>query len=1180
MKRRTTSVNGPGRLVAAIAGVALRIAPLLLIALSWPALAQQDDGGQAGATGPRAQSMVELPGGGAIWATEDPQLAAPSFAVSAGPAVAFDEGRIVEPVRFLGYGNYLAFAAKVELRIFRGTDDDLASPLATLEMPLRNVSQVEWNGALPAALTLREGDELQYVARVIAPDGSFDETVPRRLQLVRPQEVERLRQRLLDSASGALVGLPVRALEDRQALDRTYGRSDLRLQNITIRGSRVRIQGQGLPPDTTVRINGDPAPIDLEGKFVAEYFLPVGEHRFAVEVGQGSEASAAELVVDVTGRYFFMVALADATLSQNSVSGALVPSGIDDHYDDVLSEGRLAFYLKGKVQGRFLVTAQADTQERALDELFDGFMGPDPRDVFRRLDPDRYYPVYGDDSGVRRDVDTQGRLYLRVDWDGNEALWGNFATGFTGSEYGQYVRSLYGAALHWRSRESTALGEARRSLRAFGSEAQSALGHSEFLGTGGSLYYLRDVDLLPGSETVMLELRDRTTGRVASRRLLSRDADYEVDELQGRLLLKRPLSQLVREGAPGITRDAPLDGLETRLLVDYEYVPAGISGDDVTTGMQGRAWLNEHVAVGGTLVDENRSGDDYRLGGLDLTLRAGRGTYLRLEGANSEATVAPVFFSTDGGLSFVRQNATAVTGRQGDARSAELRANLRELGWTASEWTTGAWWRDVEPGFSVARSDSGLQIRQTGAEFTGELTPDLRLSGRYSDADRGADGIEQGQLLLEWGQREDALLSGEVRRVTETRQGEAAAGTLAAIGYSRRFDGVLDLYGIAQLTLDDDSGAYPRNDLYTLGAKYLFAGLSSFGAELSSGDRGEAASMDVEYRLTADHSLYAGYVYSTDDDAFEPVLGARAPAGLTLGQRWRLSDQVSLYNESQSLRQDQGRALAHTFGMDFFPARSWTTGFTLQQSELEAASGTTERYAASVSGGYTSPDTSWSSRLEYRRDTGATDRRQWVSTNRFNRRLDDDWRVALRLNYSDTDDWQDVLGDARFVEGNVGFSYRPARNDRWNVLGKLTWLSDTGSSGQAGLSGYEQRSRVASLEGIYRLSPRWEGAAKLARRVGEARVAAEHGPWFDSTANFAAVQARFATMYRWEALAEYRWLDSNGGGARRGWLVGIDRRVGSNFRIGVGYNFTSFSDDLTLLDLEHKGWFLNLNGVY
>src|SRR5690606_8790784 len=213
-------------------------------------------------------------------------------------------------------------------------------------------------------------------------------------------------------------------------------------------------------------------------------------------------------------------------------------------------------------------------------------------------------------STTWRDVDTMGRVYVRVDWDKNEAMWGNFHTGITGTEYGQYVRSLHGAALNWRSRASNAWGEPVTQLRTCGSEAQTAPGHSEFTGTGGSLYYLRHTDVLPGSDRVVLEVRDPTTGRVEQRIDLQRGADYEIDELQGRLLLSRPLSQITRQNVSTITRDTPLDGFEQRLIVDYEWVPTGFRADEIAAGVRGKHWFGDHVGVGVTYVDENRVGED------------------------------------------------------------------------------------------------------------------------------------------------------------------------------------------------------------------------------------------------------------------------------------------------------------------------------------------------------------------------------------------------------------------------------------------------------------------------------------------------------------------------------------------------------------------------------------------
>jgi len=393
---------------------------------------------------------TQLPGGGVIWATEDPNVGQPQLNVSAPSLVAFDAGRITQPVRFYGYSNYSAFIARSEVLVFRASDTDLVEPLARVPLPSGAVTEASWDGTLPAGYNGRVGDELVYIVRAYGADGTFDETYPRRLQLVSPEEVQRGNQVLRDATERRIgTALSADEAEQRRLVDGIFGENALRQQNIPIYGSRIRIQGRDIPEGYQVRINGQSHPVDLQRKLVAEYLVPVGRHGFDIALtgGKGGEINT-RLDIDVSGKYMFAVAIADLTASSNSVSGSIEPLAGDERFDDsFLLEGRLAFYLKGKVKGRYLITAQADTREREVSELFDGFWDADPQDVFRRLDPDAYYPVYGDDSTTYRDVDTQGRLYVRVDWDKSQALWGNYNTGITGTEYGKYSRSLYGAAL-------------------------------------------------------------------------------------------------------------------------------------------------------------------------------------------------------------------------------------------------------------------------------------------------------------------------------------------------------------------------------------------------------------------------------------------------------------------------------------------------------------------------------------------------------------------------------------------------------------------------------------------------------------------------------------------------------------------------------------------------------------
>src|SRR5690606_5891796 len=128
-------------------------------------------------------------------------------------------------------------------------------------------------------------------------------------------------------------------------------------QNITVRGSRVRLQGRNLPEGHALRIDGDNYPVDLERKFVAEFIEPVGVQRYAVELDAGNDATLHhELEVDVSGRYFFGIGIADVTVHENGATGAGQALAQDGRDDDFLTDGRLAFYAKARFAGRYLLT--------------------------------------------------------------------------------------------------------------------------------------------------------------------------------------------------------------------------------------------------------------------------------------------------------------------------------------------------------------------------------------------------------------------------------------------------------------------------------------------------------------------------------------------------------------------------------------------------------------------------------------------------------------------------------------------------------------------------------------------------------------------------------------------------------------------------------------------------------
>ena len=183
------------------------------------------------------------------------------------------------------------------------------------------------------------------------------------------------------------------------------------------------------------------------------------------------------------------------------------------------------------------MTASADTREGPVKDLFSNFLDKSPDSLFRRIDPDYYYPTFGDDGVVEEMAPTLGKFYVKASRGENYGMWGNFKVGYTGNELAQVDRGLYGANAHYGSEATTSFGERRIALDGFAAEPGTMPSYEEFRGTGGSLYFLRHQDILTGSERVRIEIRDKDSGIVTGVVNLRPSMDYDIDYLQGRLLL-------------------------------------------------------------------------------------------------------------------------------------------------------------------------------------------------------------------------------------------------------------------------------------------------------------------------------------------------------------------------------------------------------------------------------------------------------------------------------------------------------------------------------------------------------------------------------------------------------------------------------------------------------------------
>ncbi|MFO7604765.1 MAG: hypothetical protein R6W72_00490, partial [Desulfurivibrionaceae bacterium] len=85
--------------------------------------------------------------------------------------------------------------------------------------------------------------------------------------------------------------------------------------------------------------------------------------------------------------------------------------------------------------------------------------------------------------------------------------------------------------------------------------------------------------------------------------------------------------------------------------------------------------------------------------------------------------------------------------------------------------------------------------------------------------------------------------------------------------------------------------------------------------------------------------------------------------------------------------------------------------------------------------------------------------------------------------------------------------------------------------------------------------------------------------YFLSRASLYVLRADYHFLHKWDGLVEGRLLDlPDAGDLLSGVLVGLYHHLGKHIKMGIGYNFSNFSDDLTDFSYDHQGLFVNLIG--
>ncbi len=957
----------------------------------------------------------------------------------------------------------------------------------------------------------------------------------------------------------------------------------------------VRVQGK-TQPKNLIKINDTPVAVDPEnGMFQKEFFVEPGEYEVNIAATTpAGESTSFNKKIKVKDSTFFMVALGEQQLGENFAGGSVEAADADVYRDGFQQEGRFSYFLKGKLKGKFLIKSHYDTADKGTA-------------LFTNLNPNDYYPIYGDNSTRDYEAkDTAQRLYVLVEMDRSYAKWGSFKTEFTDTELATYNRTLSGLKINFDTLETTSYGDPKRGFKLFTADSDHQADHNELYSTGGSLYYTRNRNIVQGSEKIRVEIRDKIQDMVVSSFDLQEGLDYEINYQEGRILLSRTLSSMAATDT--MTSTDILDGNPTYLVVDYEYDPGPEVSKIPNRGIRGYTDVGDHFKIGATAVEEKRSGADYEMRGVDATLKIGRNTKMTAEYAETTNSQMGDSVSYDGGISYA--DLSPLQGRHTKPRNSAYLIKAESK--PTKNWDMSGYIQEVDPSFSNGNMRSQEGLKKYGLSSRYKFTDNLSARYRFDDSGTVSQLMplevtgnqapfkqnqthtaqiiyDDGKYLaeLEYQRRNlDAVDSSNFTSPALVNQVPFNNGVTGKVGY--HINDRLLPYVKVQTTIDGKS-----DQQFGGGVRYevihnLFAYL-----EQMFGPLGDSTYFGFERQHGNGARSYAN-LRSVDRGIGDKTLST------AIGNSFSLSEKSRMYTEREYSSYQGVDGFADILGYEGQTGDHWDYGSTFERRHLTGSTTRLLDQAAqdalarantfnTVGGHIAYADGKKfraRSHVEVRVDQDAPNMAQIVTRNSVQYQLNEDVSLLSYFNYGDTRQTDPGNNPATFVELSNGIAYRPVSNDKLNLLARYTYLRDLGSDAQYNTGYYDnfqfdQSAHIVATDISYDLNRFFGLVEKLAFKRSIVNTASNTGVAANSF--LSANRINFHVTRKWDFAVEYRilWQSATLDSLKHGALVEIDREFYEYVRLGVGYNFTDFSDDLRDTNSFHsQGPFVRMTGKF
>lgn len=845
---------------------------------------------------------------------------------------------------------------------------------------------------------------------------------------------------------------------------------------------------------------------------------------------------------------------------------------------------RVAMYLKGKVKGDYLLTMAYDS-----DKIND-------RQLFESIDPNAFYPVYGDSSIRGADAQSSGKLYVRLDKNRSFLLFGDYTTNDENAarSLGQYNRSLSG--LRARYDEGNVVANAFVAQQSFKQVVD------EFAARGVSgPYSVSNPNGVKGTEKIEIVVRSRNqTTLILKTTTLSRDSDYEFEPFNGQILFRAPVPSTDDQQNP------------VSIRVTYEVDQGGnrftVLGGDL------KVKITDSITAGVSAAKDSNPAAPQTLLGANLHLNISKNTELIGEVARSTSTVntSANGFNTNNSANFVGKSGTF----NGAASRLEIRHSDDALSGNAFVMRTDDDFNNASSGVTGGKQDLGGALVYKATEsvtltadakrsedrilgskdLAASLAGDLKLTDRLTIG-AGVRYVQQNAVSVNLQTTSNCLALGSVTYTGSiagyntgfgisqvgNQQIDPATGlpvvcntasnsvpsvaanldrTALFLRVSYKATNKLILEGELQNITGTDAG-----NTIKLGAKYAATEALSFTGEyqneLTAGSSNNLYKLGADFRVADKTRIYSRYEYNHQYGGSYGLGIGPLTRAFALGVDTQYMQDGSLYSEYRLADSSSGKSVQSAIGL----RNGWNVaeGLRLVTNIERLISTAGNSTAAGVGAEYTANEL-WkaSGRVEWREDKLNTN---WLVTAGITRKLDRNWTFVGREYYNLINP-RNGATDTRQNRLQLGFAYRPVDTNKFDALGLYERKGESSPD-------KKNSTDIVSLRGNYHPSRPWFISGRFAsKQVNELLQGTVNDSY---SATLVGARVTYDVTNVWSVGGISTLLVDKGGAKQYAYGLEVGYTVMDNLLVTLGYNWRGFrDDDLTGSNYTNRGWVFGL----